>query len=77
MRRPRRGAFAAIALVLAAGVLIYSQRQARSEAAIVGVVRATEVKVEPEVDGQLASIAVERVPTCTPAMSWRSSPRSS
>jgi HlyD family secretion protein len=60
MREPRRTATALIALVLAAGVLIYSQRQARSEAAIVGVVRATEVKLEPEVDGQLASIAVEK-----------------
>src|SRR5215471_9906033 len=60
MRRPRRAAIAAIALVLAAGVLVYSQRRARSEAAIVGVVRATEVRVEPEVDGQLVSIAVEK-----------------
>jgi HlyD family secretion protein len=50
----------AIALVLAAGALIFSLRQARSEGAIVGVVRATEVRVEPEVDGQLASIAVEK-----------------
>src|SRR6516225_12117258 len=60
MRRSRRAAIVAIALVLAAGVLAYSQRQARSEVQIVGVVRATEVRVEPEVDGQLASIAVEK-----------------
>ena len=60
MRRSRRAAIVAIALVLAAGVLAYSQRQARSEVPIVGVVRATEVRVEPEVDGQLVSIAVEK-----------------
>jgi HlyD family secretion protein len=40
--------------------LIYSVRRSGSEAAIVGVVRATEVRVEPEVDGQLVSIAVEK-----------------
>jgi len=60
MRRSRRAAIVAIALVLAAGVLVYSQRQARSETAIVGVVRATEIRVEPEVDGQLVSISVEK-----------------
>jgi len=60
MRRSRRAAIVAIALVLAAGVLAYSQRQARSEVPIVGVARATEVRVEPEVDGQLVSIAVEK-----------------
>src|SRR5579871_2605341 len=60
MRKPERIAVALILLVLAAGVLIFSQRQARSENAIVGVVRATEVRVEPEVDGQLVSIAVEK-----------------
>ena len=60
MRRSRRAAIVAIALVLAGGVLAYSQRQARSEVPIVGVVRATEVRVEPEVDGQLVSIAVEK-----------------
>jgi HlyD family secretion protein len=60
MHRDKRGAIVAIALVLAAGVLIYFLRQAGSEAAIVGVVRATEVRVEPEVNGQLVSIAVEK-----------------
>src|SRR5215831_9274847 len=60
MRRPRRAAIAAIALVLAAGVLIYSTRRPRPEAAIAGVVRATEIRVEPEVNGQLVSIAVEK-----------------
>jgi len=36
-----------IALVLVAGVLIYSARRSGSAATIVGVVRATEVRVEP------------------------------
>ena len=60
MRKARRGAMVATALVLVAGVLIYSGRRSGSAAAIVGVVRATEVRVEPEVDGQLVSIAVEK-----------------
>jgi HlyD family secretion protein len=50
----------AIPLVLVAGVLIYSVPHSGSPAAIVGVVRATEVRVEPEVNGQLVSIAVEK-----------------
>jgi HlyD family secretion protein len=60
MRRARLAAVVAIALVLAAGVLIYSVRRSGSPAAIVGVVRATEVRVEPEVTGQLMSIAVKK-----------------
>src|SRR6202040_209799 len=60
MRKPKRAAIVAIALVLVAGVLIYSMRRSGSAAPLVGVVRATEVRVEPEVDGQLVSIAVEK-----------------
>ncbi|MGA2293018.1 biotin/lipoyl-binding protein [Bradyrhizobium sp.] len=60
MRRARRAAIVAIPLVLVAGVLVYSERRSGSPVSIVGVVRATEVRVEPEVDGQLASIAVEK-----------------
>lgn len=60
MRRPKRAALGAIVLVLVAGVLIYSMRRSGAAATIVGVVRATEVRVEPEVDGQLVSIAVEK-----------------
>jgi HlyD family secretion protein len=56
----KRAAIVAIALVLVAGVLTYSVRRSGSAATIVGVVRATEVRVEPEVDGQLVSIAVEK-----------------
>jgi HlyD family secretion protein len=59
MRRPKL-AISAIALVLVAGALVYSVRRSGSAPAIVGVVRATEVRVEPEVDGQLVSIAVEK-----------------
>jgi HlyD family secretion protein len=60
MRRAKLAAIVAIALMFAAGVLIYSLRHAGSAAAIVGVVRATEVRVEPEVDGQLVSITVKK-----------------
>ena len=60
MRRARRAAIVAIALVLVAGALIYSERRSGSAATLVGVVRATEIRVEPEVDGQLMSIAVEK-----------------
>jgi HlyD family secretion protein len=60
MRRAKRAAIVAIVLVLVAGVLIYSARRSESAVTIVGVVRATEVRVEPEVDGQLVSIAVEK-----------------
>src|SRR3984893_16925531 len=60
MRKASRIAISAIALVLVAGALIYSVRRSGSAPAIVGVVRATEVRIEPEVDGQLVSIAVEK-----------------
>jgi HlyD family secretion protein len=59
MRRAERSAIVAIALVLAAGVLIYSVRRSGS-ATLIGAVRATEIRVEPEVNGQLVSIAVEK-----------------
>ena len=49
-----------IPLVLVAGVLIYFGSRSGANAPIVGVVRATEVRVEPEVDGQLVSISVEK-----------------
>jgi HlyD family secretion protein len=60
MRKARRTAIVAIVLLLVAGALIYFGRRSESSAAIVGVVRATEVRVEPEVNGQLVSIAVEK-----------------
>src|SRR5271156_4005819 len=60
MRGAKRAALVVIALALLAGILIYSMRRSGSQAPIVGVVRTTEVRVEPEVDGQLVSIAVEK-----------------
>src|SRR6266702_228904 len=60
MHKARRAAIVAIALVLVASVLIYSVRHTGSAAAIVGVVRATEVRVEPEVNDQLVLIGVEK-----------------
>ncbi|WP_024508149.1 biotin/lipoyl-binding protein [Bradyrhizobium sp. ARR65] len=60
MRKVRRAAIASIALVLVAGVLIYSMHRSGSPAPVVGVVRATEVRVEPEVNGQLMSIVVKK-----------------
>jgi HlyD family secretion protein len=60
MRKARRAAIVAIVLVLVAGALVYFGRRSEQATAIVGVVRATEVRVEPEVTGQLASIAVEK-----------------
>jgi HlyD family secretion protein len=58
MRNASRAAMVAIALVLVAGVVIYATRRSGSAGPIVGVVRATEVRVEPEVNGQLVSLAV-------------------
>ena len=60
MHKARRAAIVAIALALVAGVLIYSVRRSGPPATVVGVVRATEVRVEPEVSGQLVSIAVDK-----------------
>src|SRR5258708_8157496 len=60
MHKARRAVIVTIALVLVAGVLITSARRFESAATIVGVVRATEVRVEPEVNGQLMLIAVEK-----------------
>ncbi|UPJ74166.1 efflux RND transporter periplasmic adaptor subunit [Bradyrhizobium sp. 187] len=60
MHKARLAAIVAIPLALAAGVLLTFARRSESEPAIVGVVRATEVRVEPEVGGQLQSIAVKK-----------------
>jgi HlyD family secretion protein len=58
MRKAR--AIGVIMLALVAGVLIYFGRRPEQAGAIVGVVRATEVRVEPEVNGQLVSIAAAK-----------------
>jgi HlyD family secretion protein len=60
MHRAKSAAIVTIALVLAAGFLVYFRYRSEPAAAIVGVVRATEVRIEPEVNGQLVSIAVEK-----------------
>jgi HlyD family secretion protein len=60
MRKASIAAIVAIPLVLVVGAVIYSTNRSGSPAPIVGVVRATEVRVEPEVNGQLVSIAVEK-----------------
>ena len=56
----RRAAIVGVALVLVAGALFYTTRRPASPPAIVGVVRATEVRIEPEVNGQLVSIEVKK-----------------
>src|SRR6478736_5124442 len=60
MHKARRAAISAIAAGLVAGLVIYFARRGESSTAIIGVVRSTEVRVEPEVNGQLVSIAVEK-----------------
>jgi HlyD family secretion protein len=50
----------AVGLAIAAGVPLDLARGAATETPIIGIVRATEIRVEPEVTGQLASIAVEK-----------------
>src|SRR5258708_9147473 len=60
MRKARRAAIIAIALVLVAGAVIYFARRPEPSTAIIGVVRSTEVRVEPEVNGQLVSCGVEK-----------------
>lgn len=56
----RRAAIVGIALVLVASAVVYTTRGPTTPPAIVGVVRATEVRVEPEVNGQLVSIEVKK-----------------
>jgi HlyD family secretion protein len=60
MGRPERMTAVAVGLILVAGVPMSFARGAGTETPIIGVVRATEVRMEPEVTGQLASIAVEK-----------------
>jgi HlyD family secretion protein len=60
MRTASRAGIITIAAVLAAGAVIYFARRPEPPGAIIGVVRSTEVRVEPEVTGQLESIAVKK-----------------
>jgi HlyD family secretion protein len=60
MRSLKPIAVIAAGLILVAGIVIYSGRESSAAVPLIGVVRATEVQVQPEVTGQLASIAVEK-----------------
>jgi HlyD family secretion protein len=60
MRGLKRIAIAAAGLVMVSGALISSTHESSAAVSLIGVVRATEVHIEPEVTGQLASIAVEK-----------------
>lgn len=60
MRKASRAAIIAIAVMVVGGTVIYFARRPEAPTALVGVVRATEVRVEPEVSGQLVSIAVRK-----------------
>jgi HlyD family secretion protein len=60
MHRASRAAIIAVALVLAGGAVIYYARRPVPPGPLIGVVRSTEVRVEPEVNGQLESIAVKK-----------------
>jgi HlyD family secretion protein len=60
MRRASRAAIIAIAVVLVGGAVIHFARSPEAPTEIIGVVRSTEVRVEPEVNGQLVSIAVRK-----------------
>ncbi|HLG85237.1 MAG TPA: biotin/lipoyl-binding protein [Bradyrhizobium sp.] len=60
MRSLKPIAIVPVWLVLIAGSLISFTRQSSAADPLIGVVRATEVRVEPEVTGQLVSITVEK-----------------
>ncbi len=60
MRSLKLVAVIAAGLILVAGIVIYSGRESSATTPLIGVVRATEVQVEPEVTGQLVSVTVEK-----------------
>src|SRR5215813_8619141 len=60
MRKASRAAIIAVAVVVVGGTVIYFARRPEAPTALIGVVRSTEVRVEPEVNGQLVSIAVRK-----------------
>jgi HlyD family secretion protein len=49
----------------------------RQTAPIIGVVRTTEIRIAPEVGGQLAAIKVKKATSSAPATSSPNCPRSS
>src|SRR5438105_1305917 len=60
MRKASRAAIIAIAVVVVGGTAIYFAGLPEAPTALIGVVRSTEVRVEPEVNGQLVSIVVKK-----------------
>ena len=72
----KRKSIAIASLVLAAAVGFYFLWRAEATTPIVGVVRTTEIRIAPEVGGQLADIKVDRG-ACGWATSSPSCPRSS
>src|SRR5215469_16289111 len=60
MRKATRAAIIAIAAVLVGGTVIYAARRPEPPRPIIGVVRSTEIRIEPEVTGQLVSITVQK-----------------
>jgi HlyD family secretion protein len=60
MRRLKGVANVAVGLVLVGGILICFTGESSAATPLIGIVRATEVRVEPEVTGQLVSITVEK-----------------
>src|SRR5579862_917004 len=60
MRSPKAIAVIAVSLVLVATIVTFFGRESSAAAPLVGVVRATEVQVQPEVTGQLVSVSVEK-----------------
>ena len=57
---PKRIYFGIALLVLAAAAGVYFLRRAEVATPIAGVVRTTEIRVAPEVGGQLADIKIDR-----------------
>ncbi|MGJ5175639.1 HlyD family secretion protein [Bradyrhizobium oligotrophicum] len=60
MPKLKRALLAAIVAALLAGIVIYDMRLDESAPPIVGVVRATELSIEPELGGRLASMSVRK-----------------
>src|ERR1700741_1052091 len=60
MRSLKRMTMLVASLIVVAGAPILLARESSAATPLIGVVRATEVRVEPEVTGQLASITVEK-----------------
>jgi HlyD family secretion protein len=60
MRKLKRGSLAGIGAALIAGIVIFELEHVEPAPAIVGIVRATEIRIEPEVGSQLGSVTVQK-----------------